>query len=63
MPDTIPAFDLDAPQLPRWIRKAALGSGGYPYAEKLDGDVYDDTLQQLQVELTYPRGVAATFTP
>jgi polyphosphate kinase 2 len=37
--------------LPKAIAKAAFGSGGYEYAEKLDSDVYDETLLRLQIEL------------
>ncbi|WP_438750444.1 polyphosphate kinase 2 [Pararhizobium sp. O133] len=44
-------FDIDNPELPSWIDKAALDSGNYPYDKKLDGDLYDDTLEKLQIEL------------
>ena len=44
-------FDIDDPVLPDWVDKAALGSGGYPYKKKLDGDEYDKTLEALQIEL------------
>ncbi|MDQ3558483.1 MAG: polyphosphate kinase 2 [Pseudomonadota bacterium] len=44
-------FDLDAPKLPAAIKKAALASGGYPYSENLDKDVYEDELRRLQIEL------------
>lgn len=44
-------FDLDAPKLPAAIKKAALASGGYPYSENLDKDVYEDELRPLQIEL------------
>lgn len=44
-------FDIDDPELPGWIRKRALASGGYPYDEKLDKDEYEDTLERLQMEL------------
>lgn len=44
-------FDIENPELPSWVKKKALKSGGYPYAEKLDGDVYDETLEALQIEL------------
>src|SRR6218665_2846147 len=46
-----PIFHINNPELPSWIDKAALGSGNYPYDKKLDGDVYDDTLKKLQIEL------------
>jgi polyphosphate kinase 2 len=45
------AFDIDDPELPDWIKKRALTSGGYPYAEKMDKDEYKETLERLQVEL------------
>ena len=35
-------FDLDNPKLPKSIKRAALGSGHYPYDEKLDGDAYEE---------------------
>jgi polyphosphate kinase 2 len=44
-------FDLDDPQLPEWVEKKALKSGGYPYSDHLDSKVYDDELEALQVEL------------
>jgi polyphosphate kinase 2 len=44
-------FDINDPDLPGWIKKKALTSGGYPYDDKMDGDLYDDTLEALQIEL------------
>jgi len=44
-------FDLDDPKLPKSIRKAAITSGGYPYAEKLDKDDYEEQLQQVWLQL------------
>ena len=44
-------FDLDDPQLPRWVKKKALGSGNFPYSDKLDEDLYLAELGQLQAEL------------
>ena len=44
-------FDLDDPELPKKIKKAAFASGGYPHDEKLDSDTYDDELEALQIEL------------
>jgi polyphosphate kinase 2 len=43
--------NLEDPHLPKRIEKSALGSGGYPYAEKLDKDEYEHTLEALQIEL------------
>ena len=44
-------FDLDDPVLPKWIKKGALASGGYPYDERLDDEDYLTELRKLQVEL------------
>jgi polyphosphate kinase 2 len=44
-------FRISAPELPDWVKKRALASGGYPYPDKLDKKVYADTLEQLQIEL------------
>ncbi len=49
--DAIAAFDMDAPDLPKALKKAALGSGHYPYADKLDREVYEIRLEALQIEL------------
>jgi polyphosphate kinase len=46
-----PGFDLDAPKLPKAIAEKALGSGGYPYGERLKRKVYVCELQGLQIEL------------
>ncbi|MEQ1769377.1 MAG: polyphosphate kinase 2 [Devosia sp.] len=44
-------FDLENPKLPDWIVDAALESGGYPYAKKLDDDDFAKELETLQREL------------
>ena len=44
-------FDLDNPKLPRSISKAALASGGFPYAEKLDEDLYKAELLSAHQQL------------
>jgi polyphosphate kinase 2 len=44
-------FDIDDPNLPPAIKKAALGSGGFPYDKKLDKETYGGELTKLQVEL------------
>jgi len=49
--DPIDGFDIDNPDLPKAIRKAALGSGEFPYAEKLDDDDYDTQMYGLQKQL------------
>ena len=51
MADTHPPFDLENPELPKWVDKKALGSGGYPYAEKLKEKTYLKELETLQLEL------------
>src|ERR1700693_2661382 len=45
------AFDLHDPKLPEEIKDKALGSGGYPYDEKLKRKVYETELVALQLEL------------
>ncbi len=45
------AFDIEDPELPKAIRKAALGSSGYPYDHKLDKDEYASHLIALQKQL------------
>ncbi|MEO6396511.1 MAG: polyphosphate kinase 2 [Devosia sp.] len=49
MPDD--AFDLDNPELPEWVEKRALQSGGFPYDKRLDGEDYEHELEALQREL------------
>lgn len=44
-------FDIDDPKLPPEIKQKALGSGGYPYPDKLDRDIYEAELTKLQIEL------------
>ena len=51
MSDPFDSFDIEAPKLPKSIRKAALRSGGYPYAEKLDWDKYTRQITELQKQL------------
>lgn len=45
------AFDIRAEDLPEAIDEGALSSGGFPYADKLERDTYDDLLPKLQIEL------------
>lgn len=47
----VDAFDIDDPDLPKSIRKTALGSGNYPYDHKLDKDEYASHLVALQKQL------------
>jgi polyphosphate kinase len=51
MADEQEKFDLENPKLPKWVKKRALASGGYPYAEKLDDDAYETELNALYLEL------------
>ncbi len=51
MTDPFKGFDIDNPELPRAINKAALTSGNFPYAEKLDDDEYDTQMYALQKQL------------
>ena len=44
-------FDIDDPDLPDWIAKRAMRSGGYPYPKKLKNKEYLKELERLQVEL------------
>jgi polyphosphate kinase 2 len=50
-PKTFKRFDLDDPELPDAIDKTALGSGGYPYDERLKRKPYERELGRLQSEL------------
>ncbi|HWV22348.1 MAG TPA: polyphosphate kinase 2 [Devosia sp.] len=51
MSDPLTGFDIDNPELPAAIDKAALKSGGFPYDKKLDRDEYDTQLYALQKQL------------
>ncbi|MBP1851488.1 polyphosphate kinase 2 [Rhizobium halophytocola] len=44
-------FDIDDPDLPKWIEHHALSSDDYPYDKKLDRDDYEKQLEKLQIEL------------
>jgi polyphosphate kinase 2 len=51
MADEQESFDLENPKLPKWVKKRALTSGGYPYAEKLEDEAYETELNALYLEL------------
>ncbi|WP_338722135.1 polyphosphate kinase 2 [Devosia sp. XK-2] len=51
MTDPLDGFDINNPELPKSIKKAAFGSGDYPYEDKLDGDDYDTQFYALQKQL------------
>lgn len=44
-------FDIENPDLPKWIKKAVITSGDYPYDDKLPKDPYEYALEALQIEL------------
>ncbi|MCA1444099.1 polyphosphate kinase 2 [Ensifer sp. IC4062] len=44
-------FDVDNPELPKWIDDEAFSSDDYPYKKKLEEDEYEETLKKLQIEL------------
>ena len=51
MADEQESFDLNAPKLPKWVKKRALISGGYPYEDKIDDEAFDRELDALYLEL------------
>ncbi|GLQ53193.1 polyphosphate kinase 2 [Devosia nitrariae] len=51
MNDPLRHFDIENPELPKDIKKAAMTSGGYPYEEKLDADRYKKEMHKLQKQL------------
>lgn len=53
MSDPYGGFDLDNPELPKAIRKAALTSGGYPYDEKLEREQYEDAMQAVHKQMAH----------
>src|SRR3569833_214704 len=46
-----PQIDIEDPDLPKWVRKRAHKSGGYPYDKRMDDDDYLMALRGLQLEL------------
>ncbi|MCA1491130.1 polyphosphate kinase 2 [Sinorhizobium alkalisoli] len=44
-------FDIDDPELPKWIDDEAFASDDYPYRKKLEEEEYEETLKKLQIEL------------
>ena len=51
MSDPFNDFDIENPKLPKAIKKAAMSSGGFPYADQLDWDVYEAEMLDLQKQL------------
>ncbi|HEX2840742.1 polyphosphate kinase 2 [Hyphomicrobium sp.] len=46
-----PPFDIDDPTFPPDLEERALQSGGFPYDDKIKRKIYEDQLQELQLEL------------
>jgi polyphosphate kinase 2 len=51
MTDPLDGFDLENPELPKAVKRHAMTSGGYPYEDKLDKDIYETRMYQLQLQL------------
>ncbi len=51
MADPFDSFDINNPELPKAIKKAAFASGGFPYEDKLDKGDYDTQIYALQKQL------------
>lgn len=51
MADEQESFDLQNPKLPKWVKKRALSSGGYPFEDKIEDDEYERELDRLYLEL------------
>lgn len=51
MTNLLESFDIENPELPKAIKKAAMSSGGYPYDDKLDSELYEEQMYALQKQL------------
>lgn len=51
MTDPFDQFDIENPELPKAIKKHAMRSGGYPYDDKLDDELYQAQMYELQKQL------------
>jgi polyphosphate kinase 2 len=49
--DPIDGFDIENSELPKAIKKHAMTSGGYPYEDKLDSEIYEAHMYALQKQL------------
>ncbi|EKF20147.1 polyphosphate kinase 2 [Nitratireductor pacificus] len=49
-------FDIDDPDLPKWVKEHSLSAGGYPYDDELGNKEYEKQLEALQVELVKLQG-------
>lgn len=53
MTDPFDSFDINDPQLPKSIKRAALTSGNYPYEDGMDSEAYDTQMYALQKQLVH----------
>lgn len=51
MTDPLDGFDLENAELPKAIKKHAMASGGYPYEDKLNSEIYEAQMYELQKQL------------
>ena len=51
MTDPFDSFDINDPQLPKSIKRAAPTSGNYPYDDGMDSEAYDTQMYALQKQL------------
>ena len=51
MANPLDGFDLNNPVMPKSIKKRALRSGGYPYDEKMEPDVFEAEMLSAQQQL------------
>lgn len=49
-------FDINNSELPEWVDKKALSSGGYPHDEKMKSKHYDRDYEALQIEMVKLQG-------
>ena len=60
MNNPLDGFDLDNPEFPKALKKRAMTSGGYPYEDKLDEDIYEAHMHDLQKQLVRLQSHLAT---
>ncbi len=51
MTDPFDGFDIENPELPKAIKKGAMASGGYPYADQMPMEAYEAELYRLHTQL------------
>ncbi|WP_048648245.1 polyphosphate kinase 2 [Nitratireductor soli] len=49
-------FDIDDPDLPKWVKEHSLSAGGFPYEEEFDNKEYEQQLEAMQIELVKLQG-------